>query len=452
VKKVDLCVVGLGPVGLVHAACMAEIGHQVICIDKDEEKVANLSNGKIPFIEKGLQELLAKNIRSGKVVYSSDIRRGVREAKIVFICVGTPMDADGGADMRQVMDVALQIAKSINEYKVIVVKSTVPVGTTQLVTSLIADNMVNKVDFDVVSNPEFLREGSGIGDTFNGDRIVIGSKSLVAIDILTELYRSLAVPLLITLPESSEMIKYASNTFLATKISFINEIANICEKVGADVKEVAKGMGMDQRIGSRFLEAGIGFGGSCFPKDVNAVIKLAEEKEYDFSIARQVLAVNQRQVIKPVKILENYYGRGKLTTKKIALLGLAFKPGTDDLREAPAVKIARELIARGCQVKAYDPVIRERQESIPAIVKICQDPYSAVKGCHGIILATQWAEFSKLDLPRVRYLVNTPLFIDGRNYLDGDKLRDLGFTYYGIGVLPGDHSGRSVRSAVYYYH
>lgn len=427
----DICVIGLGPVGLIHGTSMAEIGHSVYCVDKDADRIAMLSKEIMPFYEEGLQDMVSRNLKEGRLFFSTDIDGAIRRSSVVFICVGSPMGSDGNADLSQVMEAALSVSRNLNGYKVVVIKSTVPVGTSTAVGRIIRQSSTENSGVNMVSNPEFLREGSGIYDTFNADRIVIGSSSPEALKILEQLYRKLDVPMITVSPESSEMIKYASNTFLAAKISFINEIANVCDRVGADIDEVAMGMGMDSRIGDRFLKAGLGFGGSCFSKDVNAIIRMAEEKGYEFRIAKQVLEVNERQKLIPVKILERHLG--DLAGKMISVLGLSFKPDTDDMRFAPAIDLIKALISKGCRVKAYDPVVKESTEAIPTGTDVCAELYAAVEGCHGIVLVTEWKEIVEMDLERVARLVREPVFVDGRNCMDADRMRDLGFIYCGIG-------------------
>ncbi|MDI6706801.1 MAG: UDP-glucose/GDP-mannose dehydrogenase family protein [Bacillota bacterium] len=427
----DICVIGLGPVGLIHGTSMAEIGHSVYCVDRDAGRVEMLNKGITPFYEEGLEDMVNRNLQEGRLSFSTDIGSAIRKSSVIFICVGSPMGSDGSADLSQVTEAVLSVSKNLNGYKVVVVKSTVPVGTSAAVKRIIQQNRTESNDVDVVSNPEFLREGSGIYDTFNGDRIVIGSSSPVALRILRQLYQKLNVPVITVSPESAEMIKYASNTFLAAKISFINEIANICDRVGADIDEVAMGMGMDSRIGNRFLKAGLGFGGSCFPKDVNAIIRMAEKKGYEFRIAKQVLEVNERQKLIPVKVMERHLG--DLAGKTISVLGLSFKPDTDDMRFAPSIDLIKALTAKGCRVKAYDPVVQEGAELVPGGTEVCADLYGAVEGCHGIVLVTEWKEFVEMDLERVARLVREPIFVDGRNCMDADRMRSLGFIYCGIG-------------------
>lgn len=428
----DICVMGLGPVGLVHGTCMAEIGHRVVCVDKDKERIHCLNKGIMPVFEQGLEDMIRRNVEAGKLCFSTDIGEGIRASRVIFICVGTPMNNNGNADITQVMDAALAVAKNLNQYKVVVVKSTVPIGTASTVKHFIMQNRVENYDVDIISNPEFLREGSGIHDTFNGDRIVIGGSSPTACNILKEAYRDLKVSIITVSQESAEMIKYASNTFLAAKISLINEVANICDKVGADIEEVALGMGMDERIGSKFLRAGIGFGGSCFTKDVNEIIKTAEEYHYDFKIAKQVLQVNEKQKLIPMQILEDCLGN--LENESIAILGLAFKPDTNDMRYAPSIDIINALLNKGCKIRAYDPVIRGPVASIPPQVEICDNPYSAVMGCRGTVLVTEWEEFVQMDIKRIYRNVKLPLFIDGRNCMDAGKMKAVGFIYKGIGI------------------
>ncbi len=426
-------VVGAGYVGLVTATCLSEIGNDVICVEKDNNKLLKLNNGIVPIHEECLEEMLQKNIKRNRLKFTNSIKEGVKESEVIFIAVGTPSLEDGNVDMSQVDSVAVSIGNSISDYKVIVNKSTVPVGTVKRVRNIIASNLNKQIDFDVVSNPEFLREGSAVFDTFNGDRIVIGSTSKKATEKLMKLYNPFKIEYLVTEPESAEMIKYASNAFLATKISFINEISNICEKVGADVREVAKGMGMDKRIGNKFLRAGIGFGGACFPKDVKGLIKIGESVDYDFKIIKKALEVNDTQKIKSVKILKNIYG--DIKNKTIAILGLAFKPNTDDLREAPSLFIINQLIKDGANIKVYDPIAMDNMKNIiNSPIVYCESPYEAIRNCDALVLVTEWREFFKLDLDRVLEMMNRKVFIDGRNVFADNDMTQKGFEYYSIGI------------------
>ncbi|EOC99580.1 UDP-glucose dehydrogenase family protein [Caldisalinibacter kiritimatiensis] len=433
-----ITVVGTGYVGLVTGTCLAEIGNEVICVDVNEEKINKLRNGIPPIYEEHLEEMINNNLAKNRLKFTTSLERGVKLSDVIFIAVGTPPKSNGQIDMSQVDEVAKSIGKYINGYKVIVNKSTVPVGSANRVKNIVYLNMKDKsIEFDVVSNPEFLREGTAVFDTFNGDRIVIGSNSEKATEIMKEIYESFNIPMLITNPESAEMIKYASNAFLATKISFINEIANVCERVGADVKEVAKGMGIDKRIGNKFLNAGIGFGGACFPKDIKGLMQIGNDAGYEFKIVKKVLEVNNAQRIKPVEMLRRLFGN--LNGVNVSILGLSFKPGTDDLREAPSLYVIKELQSDGANIKAYDPIAMENAKLVIGnSMTYCNDPYEAVEGSDVVVLLTEWAEFKKLDFNRVKELVNRPLIIDGRNTLDSNSLKEKGFEYFGIGL--GDAS------------
>jgi UDPglucose 6-dehydrogenase len=348
---VNISVIGTGYVGLVSGVCFAELDHKVICVDISEEKINMLNQGIMPIYEEGLEEMCNRNKDAGRIEFTTDLEHGVRNSDIIFIAVGTPSLPNGQADLSQVEDVARNIAKHMNGYKIIVNKSTVPVGTQKIVTQIINDNLVEQHDFDVVSNPEFLREGTAIFDTMNTDRVVIGTDSEKAAKIMEELHKPFNAPILIVDPESAEMIKYAANAFLATKISFINEIANICERVGANVESVAKGIGLDKRIGDKFLNAGIGYGGACFPKDTKALVKIAEKAGYEFKIVKSIIEVNNNQKIRPFEKLKEKIG--ELKGKKIGIWGLAFKPNTNDMREAPSLDIINRLILEGARVIAY---------------------------------------------------------------------------------------------------
>lgn len=426
-------VVGTGYVGLVTGACLAEIGHHVICVDQDEMKIEKLKRGISPIYEAYLEDMIFRNIQEQRLSFSIDMEAAMPGSQVVFIAVGTPSLEDGDVDLSQVEKAAREIGKHLSAYTVIVSKSTVPVGSCRRIAQIIKKNLIKEVSFDVVSNPEFLREGTAIYDTFHGDRIVFGSRSKKAVDILTELYKPLHQKILVTDPESAELIKYASNAFLATKISFINEMANLCEKTGGDIQAVAEGMGMDQRIGNKFLQAGIGFGGACFPKDVSGLLKTGEKYGYDFKIIRQTLAVNSTQKQKPLEILEKIIEDWK--DIKIGILGLAFKPGTDDVREAPALYIIKELYGRGVHVKAYDPVANDNMQSVLSFpVTYCNNPYDAVSDCDAVILVTEWQEFKELSLRKIRRLMKRKIFIDGRNVFASESMKKKGFDYYPIGI------------------
>ncbi len=427
----DICVVGAGNVGLVTAACLAELGNKVICVDNNIKKIEGLEKGILPFYEPGLDEMVCRNRDSGKLSLGATIEEGARKADIIFICVGTPQKSDGDADLSFVEAVSRDIAREMDGYKVVVEKSTVPVKTGTWVKRTIKLNNTHKVDFDVVSNPEFLGEGSAIYDFMHPDRIVIGVESEKAADMMTELYKPLNAPIIITNIETAELIKHASNSFLALKISYINAIANICEKVDADVVQVAEGMGYDRRIGRQFLNAGVGYGGSCFPKDIAAFIKIAQEVGYDFGLLKEVQKINESQrqqiVYKARSALWN------LRDKTIGILGLSFKPNTDDMREAPSIGIISLLRKEGAKIKAYDPQAMKNAEAVLHDVEFCQNPYDVAKDSEALIFITEWDEFKNLDLPRVKQLLKQPIIIDGRNIFDPAGMERLGFSYQGMG-------------------
>jgi UDPglucose 6-dehydrogenase len=445
-----VCVIGTGYVGLVTGACLAYIGHDVICVDNNEEKVKLMKSGQSPIHEPGLPEVIAESIRQGKIEFTTDIAAGVNHGEILFIAVGTPSLPDGRSDMRYVEAVARSIGESLTEgYRVIVNKSTVPIGSGDWVRMIMTDGMAGKnnidqIQFDVVSNPEFLREGVAVYDTFNPDRIVVGSSSDRALKLMQELYapiidRSFAadktlppVPVVVTDLNSAEMIKYAANSFLATKISFINEIANICDRVGADVKEVAKGIGLDSRIGSKFLQAGIGWGGSCFGKDVSALIYTAEDYGYSTEILKACVRVNDIQRTLVVEKLQQ--ALKILKGKTIGLLGMTFKPDTDDMRDAPALTLIEQLSRLGARVKAYDPLVSQSglREGFSNVI-VETDLERLADGCDAVVLVTDWQEFLAIDYAKMLPLMAQPVIIDARNFLDGKALKALGYKYVGIG-------------------
>ena len=429
-----IAVIGTGYVGLVTGACFADFGMQVTCVDKDEAKINSIKSGKMPIYEPGLDALVAKNVREGRLEFSTDVRRAVEQSLAVFLAVGTPPSASGSADMSQIDEVAYEIARSLNGYKVIVTKSTVPVGAASRIKKTIAENKTTASRFSVAANPEFLREGAAINDFMRPDRVVIGCTDEEAVEILKDIYRPLYLietPFVITTPESAEMIKYASNAFLATKVSFINEISRLCELLGADVHDVAKGMGMDARIGSKFLHPGPGFGGSCFPKDAKALVALGRSVKYDVEIVEAALRVNESQrssIIDRVKRL-----LPQLEGKTIAILGLAFKPDTDDIREAPAIKIINDLCASGARVRAYDPAAMESARRILPDVEYCEDEYGAARGSDGLVVVTEWNQFRSLDMNRLKQLMREPNIIDLRNIYEPEAVRTAGFKYLGMG-------------------
>ncbi|PWV93806.1 UDPglucose 6-dehydrogenase [Paenibacillus cellulosilyticus] len=435
-----LAVIGTGYVGLVSGVCFAHLGNEVICVDKVNEKIEMLGRGEVPIYEPGLKELIDTNVEAGRLRFSTDLADAVNKSDIVILAVGTPSLPNGEANLTYIKQAAAEIGAAINDYKVIVTKSTVPVGTNEKVAAIIAEQTNQR--FDVASVPEFLREGSAIRDTLNPDRIVIGTTSEKAQEWLTQLHSPLTDNILVTDIRSAEMIKYASNAFLATKISFINEIANICEKVGADVTKVAEGMGHDNRIGRSFLKAGIGYGGSCFPKDTQALIQIAGHVDYEFKLLKSVVEVNQDQRFNVIRKLEAILD--DLQGKTIAIWGLAFKPETDDIRDAPAVEIIQTLLQRGASVKAYDPVATSnfsRLISHPQL-KYCDSKEEAVANADALCLLTEWKEFAEISLLELEGLLRKPILIDGRNVFSEEELSQTSFIYYSVGRPNMNHGVR----------
>lgn len=428
----NICVIGTGYVGLVTGCVFSDLGNEVICVDKDAEKIATLHRGEMPIYEPGLEELVKRNVEDRRLMFTQDLNEAVEHSDVVFICVGTPPLENGDPDMSYVQEAAKGIARALNRYKVIVNKSTVPVGTGNMVREIIEINRRRNVDFDVVSNPEFLREGSAIKDTLEPDRIVIGAPNQVVAMKILELYAPLERPMIITDVASAEMIKYASNAFLATKISFSNSIANICEAVGADVLQVIKGMGADHRIGSAFLNAGLGYGGSCFPKDSSALARTAEKHGYDFKLLQAVMEVNKQQPVRFIDRMREALG-GSFEGKTAGVLGLAFKPNTDDMRDAKSVEIIATLLAEGAHVKTYDPIAIENTRRIFPNICYAQNAYGAAEDTDILIIVTEWNEFKLLNMERIKGLMNNPLIFDGRNIYDPLKLRRQGFEYHCIG-------------------
>jgi UDPglucose 6-dehydrogenase len=434
----NICVVGTGYVGLVTGAVFADLGNDVVCVDNDAQKVANLEAGQMPIYEPGLEEMVARNVADGRLAFTTDLTSAVRRSVIVFITVGTPPKPDGQTDLSAVEDVAGVIGQAIERYTVVVNKSTVPVGTGEFVREVIEKHQATPVPFDVVSNPEFLREGSAIEDTLRPDRIVIGAPTQQVAMSLLELYAPLERPMIITDVPSAEMIKYASNAFLSTKISFINAIANICELAGADVSQVMKGMGLDPRIGSAFLAAGLGYGGSCFPKDTDSLVHTASALGYEFALLRAVVEINRERAAHFVDLIAQVLS--PLAGRTVAVLGLAFKPNTDDMREAKSVEVIERLLELGATVRAYDPVaIPAARRMLPATVAYCESPYEAAAGADAVALVTEWNEFKFLNLERLRGAMRRPVVFDGRNVWEPERMRRLGFEYHSIGrksVLP----------------
>ena len=426
-----IAVIGSGYVGLVTGACLADLGNNVICVDIDEAKISNLKKGIVPIFEPGLDELIKRNVKENRLSFTTDLKEAVTKSDIIFIAVGTPPKDNGEADLSYIENVAKAIGSEIKSYKVIVEKSTVPVETGERVKKTIKINNPHKAEFDVVSNPEFLREGSAVNDFLNPDRIVIGTDSKKATEILKKLYEPLKAPFIATDIRSAEIIKHASNSFLATKISFVNAIATICEKTSADIEKVAEGMGYDKRIGRAFLNAGIGYGGSCFPKDVSAFIKIAEKSGYDFKLLKEVENINKQQKQNFIKKIEEHIWI--LKDKTIAVLGLAFKPNTDDMREAPSIDIINALQEEGAKIKTYDPEAMEKAKLTLRNVEYCKDPYEAARDSDALVIVTEWNEFKELDLIKVKNLLKQPLVIDGRNIYDPKEMKNLGFEYISIG-------------------
>jgi UDPglucose 6-dehydrogenase len=427
-------IIGTGYVGLVTGACFAEFGLFVTCVDKEEKKISSLKKGLIPFYEPGLDDLVRRNIKQGRLRFTTKTSKAVESSLVIFIAVGTPRRGDGSADMQYVEEVAREIALHMDGYKVIVTKSTVPVGTGGKLRTIISGNLKEQTDFDIVANPEFLREGSAIEDFMRPNRVIIGAKSPQAVAIMKDLYKPLYLieaPFVITNIETAELIKYASNSFLATKISFINEMANLCEKVGADVHMVAKGMGLDQRIGQKFLHPGPGYGGSCLPKDTNALLKIAEGHDVKLGIIDSAIRANENQKKQMVKKIRD--ATGILKGKTIAVLGLSFKPNTDDIRDAPSLFIIRSLLEEKTKIRAYDPVSMKEAKKILPQVKYCEDSYDAAKGADALVIVTEWNQFRNLDLDRIKKLLKEPYFFDLRNIYDPQKLRKKGFRYFSVG-------------------
>ncbi len=430
----NICIVGTGYVGLVTGACLAEFGMNLTCVDNDLQKIELLQKGKVSIHEPRLEDLVRKNMKEGRLRFSSSIQEGATSSLVIFIAVGTPPREDGSADLRAVEEVAKEIAHCMDGYKVVVVKSTVPVGTSRWLKELIRDHQARPTSFDIVSNPEFLREGSAIEDFMRPDRVVIGTESEQATAIMKDIYSALYLleaPFVITSLETAEMIKYATNAFLATKVTFINEIANLCEHVGADVYHVAQAMGLDGRIGKKFLHPGPGYGGSCFPKDTRALARLAREKGYTFKILDSVIEVNEAQKQRMVNKIKGMVG--DLRDKTIGILGLSFKPNTNDIRESSSIAIIQGLLEMGAKIRVFDPVAMEEARAVLAGVEYGEDVYDVAKGCHALVLATEWNQFRRLDLQRIKGLLKNPVFIDLRNVYDPDQMKRLGFNYCGVG-------------------
>ncbi len=435
----NISIVGAGYVGLVTGVCFAEIGHKITCVDVDEEKIKKLKQGKVPIYEPGLEALLKKNLKNKRLSFTTSIKVATKKSTAIFIAVGTPSKKNGDADLTYVENVARQIAVNMDDYKLVIEKSTVPAETGKRVARTIRMNLPKKfksgsktaLDFDVASNPEFLREGSAVSDFMNPDRVVVGVESKKAEKLFREIYRPLKPHMVVTNINSAELIKHASNSFLATKISFINSISQICDCLGADVLKVAEGMGFDKRIGRAFLNAGVGYGGSCFPKDVEAFVRISEKSGYPFKLLQEVRNINEEQKASFVRLIEDKLWIIK--GKTIGVLGLAFKPDTDDMRSAPAIDIINALQREGAKIKAYDPVAMPNAKKMLKKVTYCKDPYTTAKGCDCLLLMTEWDEFKKLNFKKIKSAMRQPVLFDGRNLYHDKGLESLGFEYYGIG-------------------
>ncbi len=443
----DICVIGVGYVGLVTATCFADLGNRVVGLDINEERVNGLKRGEMPIYEPGLEELVSRNVNAGRLSFTTSYAEALKDAEFVFIAVGTPSGVDGEADLRYVEESARSIARSMRGPLIIINKSTVPVGTGDWVADIVRESQPDSIPFWVVSCPEFLREGSAISDFMNPHRTVLGSLDPEAAEKVAQLHLPLRAPIVVTDLRTAEMIKYASNAFLATKISFINEIANICEALGADVKEVASGMGYDQRIGPYFLDAGLGYGGSCFPKDVKALAYMAADKGRHPQLLHAVMDINKDRTSAAFNHLEDMLG--DLRGRTVGLLGLAFKPNTDDMREAPSVSLANAFLAAGAAVKGYDPVAMENASPMMPAVEMCTNPYEMARGCDALVVVTEWNEFKQLDLTRIRDLMRQPVILDGRNIYDPLKMKSLAFQYRGMGRgFNGELEGKPVIESV----
>jgi UDPglucose 6-dehydrogenase len=430
-----IAVMGTGYVGLVTAAGLAELGHEIIGADKDAEKISRIASGRVPIYEPGLDELLAANIRKGRLSFSSDLGAVAREADVIFVCVGTPQHDDGSADMSQIEEASRLIADNLNRYKLVVEKSTVPVKTSYWIKRTIGLYKKTDTAFDIASNPEFLREGSAVSDFLQPDRIIVGVETDRARDILCGIYGKFKDRLVVTNIDTAELIKHASNSFLALKISYINLISNICEKTDANVEQVAEGMGLDPRIGSRFLKAGIGYGGSCFPKDIKALVKIGEDLGVDMSLLKQADQIN----LDRIRVLMEKVKQALwiLKDKRIAVLGLAFKPETDDIREAPSIGVIRELLREGARLRLYDPQAAENMKALfpaePERLEYCASAYEAADGANALLLLTEWPEFAAVDLNKIKAALANPIIVDGRNVFEPAAVRKMGFEYYSIG-------------------
>ncbi|HPY81292.1 MAG TPA: UDP-glucose/GDP-mannose dehydrogenase family protein [Bacteroidales bacterium] len=434
-----IAIIGSGYVGLVTGVCLADVGFEVVCVDIDKGKIEKLKRGELPIYEPGLEEMLQRNIEKGRLTFTTSLPEILDDVEVVFSAVGTPPDEDGSADLQYVLDVAHTVGRNINKYVLLITKSTVPVGTAQLVKEAVQQELDKRgvaIEFDVASNPEFLKEGDAISDFLRPDRIVVGVESARAKKLFEKIYKPFVLnghPIIFTDIASAEMIKYAANAMLATRISFMNDIANLCEIVGADVNMVRRGIGSDSRIGNKFLYAGIGYGGSCFPKDVKALIKTADQHNYSLELLKSVEKINNRQKRVLFHKLSDYY-HGKLTGKTVSLLGLAFKPNTDDMREAPSLVLIDLLEQAGCKIKVYDPVaMEEARRRVGDRVIYCADVYEALEDSDAMLLVTEWSEFRAINLPRINSLMRTPVIFDGRNIYDRAEMKKNKIAYFSIG-------------------
>ncbi|MHC2995264.1 MAG: UDP-glucose/GDP-mannose dehydrogenase family protein [Candidatus Atribacteria bacterium] len=455
----NICIIGTGYVGLVTGTCLSDFGLEVICVDKDNKKIECLNSGKVPIYEPNLEALINKNVIAGRLSFTIDMEKAIKQSRVIFIAVGTPPNHDGSANLQQIEKVAEQIAHHLNDYKVIVNKSTVPIGTARKIKEIInkyrpksvipakagihpsypsplrgEGGVRVKYPFDIVSNPEFLREGSAVYDFTHPDKIVIGTNSPKALKIMQEIYRPLYLidtPFVITNPETAELIKYTCNAFLATKITFINEIANLCEKVGADVHQIAKAMGLDGRISPKFLHPGPGYGGSCFPKDTEALYHFASTCGYDFKLLKGVISANKRQRELMVDKIKHHLG--DLKGKTIAILGLAFKQNTDDIRKSPSIDIIKLLLKEGAQIRCFDPLAMDNTRKILPSLTYCQDEYDTARNSHALVILTEWNQFRNIDLSKIKKLLKTPVLLDLKNLYEPEKVKSLGFIYEGIG-------------------
>ena len=434
----NICVIGVGYVGLVAGTCLAESGNDVICADIDREKINLLNQGKVPIYEPGLEELIERNLKEGRLRFTTDFDQAIQESEIIFIAVGTPSLPDGSADLSAVYQVARKIGKNLNGYKIIVTKSTVPVGTSDEIEKIIKQESGSD-DFEVVSNPEFMKEGAAVEDFMKPDRVIIGTDSERAFEVMKQIYEPFVRtenPIIRMDRRSAEMTKYTANAFLATKISFINEMANICERVGADIDSVRRGIGFDRRIGFQFLFPGVGYGGSCFPKDVDALIKTAQQKGFEAKILKAVQSVNLNQKQRLVEKIRQHYGE-RIKGLLLAVWGLSFKPRTDDMREAPSIVIIKGILELGAGVRAYDPVAMENAKRIfGKQISYGENPYQTLEGASGLVIVTEWSEFRRPNFERIKQLLKEPVIFDGRNLFDPQKMKELGFDYYSIGRMP----------------